>query len=68
MNLSYDLMQDRLSDLLLKSYPVDILLGIARRQCGTFEFYKANEIIDIGRELAEKALDSFENRQNNTLT
>lgn len=63
MNLSYDLMQDRLSDLLVKTYPVDILFGMARRQCGTFEFYKAKEIIDFGRELAEKVLDKYEEDQ-----
>jgi NTE family protein len=63
MNLSYDLMQDRLCELLIKTYPVDILFGISRRQGGTFEFYKAKEIIDIGRELAEKTLDKFEENQ-----
>lgn len=60
MNLSYDLMQDKLTGLLVASHPVDIHIKVARRQCGTFEFYKAREIIDIGRELAEKALDEYE--------
>ncbi|WP_194775125.1 patatin-like phospholipase family protein [Pararhodonellum marinum] len=56
MNLSFDMMQDRLSDLLVQQYALDLLVEVSRRQCGTFEFYRASEIIQIGKELTEEAL------------
>ncbi|MDN3669210.1 patatin-like phospholipase family protein [Echinicola jeungdonensis] len=50
MNLSFDLMQDRLSDYIIQTYSVDAVIQMSRKICGTFEFYRAKEIIDIGRE------------------
>ena len=56
MNLSFELMQDRLSDYILQTYPVDMVVQISRKQCGTFEFYRAKEIIQIGKELTLNSL------------
>jgi NTE family protein len=56
MNLTIDTMQDRISDYILEHHPVDVHIKISRKQCGTFEFYRAKEIIEIGREVA---LDSL---------
>ncbi|MBS9523348.1 patatin-like phospholipase family protein [Litoribacter alkaliphilus] len=56
MNLSMDMMQDRISDYILEQHPVDVHVKISRKQCGTFEFYRAKEIIEIGREITIEAL------------
>ena len=52
---SMDLMQDKLSDVKIDRYPPDILIKIPRSAAGTFEFYRAEEIIEIGRLAFEKA-------------
>lgn len=49
MNKSYDLMQDRLSSLILKNHDPDIVVDVSRNICSTFEFYKGKEIIEEGR-------------------
>lgn len=50
LNESIDLMQDRLTSLLLEKHRPDILVNISRDVCGTFGFYKARELIRIGYE------------------
>jgi len=58
---SFDLLQDRYCQLLLENYPVDAQIKIARKQCGTLEFHRANELIEVGRIKACEALDRLEN-------
>ncbi|MFC3416453.1 patatin-like phospholipase family protein [Algoriphagus hitonicola] len=58
---SFDLLQDRFCELLLEKYPVDVQIKVARKQAGTLEFYRAAEMIEIGRIKARKALDKLEN-------
>lgn len=60
MNMSFDLMQDRLSDYILQLHPADAVIQMSRKQCGTFEFYRAREIIAMGRELAQTTLKQLE--------
>ena len=55
-NSSFDAMQANLSRIKLAAYPPDILIEIPRDLCGTFEFYRANEIIDFGYETTRKVL------------
>jgi len=56
LNFSFDLLQDRLTSMVLEKRSPDILVRIARQQCGTLEFYKAAELIEIGRKKANTAL------------
>lgn len=56
MTLTLDTMQDRISDFIVEQHPIDLHIKLSRRQCGTFEFYRAKEIIEIGRELTIEAL------------
>lgn len=58
LNDSIDLMQDRLTSLLLEKYPPDILVEISREACSTFEFYKAAELIALGRVAVEEVLNN----------
>jgi NTE family protein len=57
---SFDLLQDRFCELLLEKHDVDIQVKVARKQAGTLEFHRSAELIEIGREKAQKALDDWE--------
>ena len=60
VNRSFDLLQDRFCELLLEKHDVDIQVKVARKQAGTLEFHRSAELIEIGREKAQKALDDWE--------
>lgn len=53
---SYDLTQDRLTELMIQVHKPDIVVNISRDACGVFEFYRANEIIEEGRTAFRRAV------------
>jgi NTE family protein len=57
LDLSLDLTLDRLVEANLKLCPADLVVEIPRNSCSVFEFYRASELIDIGREAYVKARD-----------
>ena len=61
LNYSFDMLQDRLSELVLEKYQVDIIVEISRIQAGTLEFHRAAELIEIGRQKALAAIKKYEN-------
>ena len=48
-------MQDTIADLKLSAYSPDVIVEIPRNACGFFEFWRAEELIALGRERAERA-------------
>lgn len=60
LNFSFDLLQDKLSDLVIEKHPVDIIVEISREQAGTLEFHRAEELIQVGRMKMEQAIKKFE--------
>lgn len=40
----------------LAAYSPDVTIEIPKNACGIFEFYRAKELIELGRRKAEKAL------------
>lgn len=44
----------------LAAYPPDLLIEVPRTVCRSLEFHRANEVIEIGQELAGVALDGLE--------
>jgi NTE family protein len=60
LNKSYDLTQDRLTELMISYYKPNLVVEISRDACGVFEFYRANEIIEEGRKAFKKALSATE--------
>ncbi len=56
MNASFDLMQDQLSEMILDTYQPDMVINISREASGTFEFYKAEEIIRSGKQAYYNAI------------
>jgi NTE family protein len=55
MTKSFDMTQDRLTELMISVYRPDIVVEISRDCCGVFEFYRANEIIEEGRRAFKEA-------------
>ncbi len=56
VNLSYEVMQSTLTNYKLAGYPPDVLVEIPKSSARTFEFHRAPELIEIGRERTEAAL------------
>lgn len=53
---AFDAMQSTIARQKLAAYPPDIVIDIARNACGTLEFYRAAEMIDLGYRRAEVTL------------
>jgi len=48
-------MQDTIADLKLSAYSPDVIVEVPRNACGFFEFWRAEELIVLGRERAAQA-------------
>ncbi|MBP6978430.1 MAG: patatin-like phospholipase family protein [Bacteroidales bacterium] len=62
-NKSLGLMVHRISRLTIEGYPYDLLISVSRDMFGTYDFYKASEIIEEGALAAKKALEEY-NKEN----
>ena len=49
----------QLGRLMLEQYSPDILIEVSRHTCSTFDFYKAEELVETGRNAAKKSIDRF---------
>lgn len=58
LNQSSSMMIQTNADLTLQLYPPDVLVRIAKNAYGTMEFYKYDEIVALGRQKMEAALDA----------
>jgi len=56
---SMQAMQDTISRLRLSACPPDVLVEIPRNACGFFEFWRAEELIELGRERIARAFDGL---------
>lgn len=61
MNRTIDIAQAALARHQMAAYPPDLLIEVPRTACRSLEFHRAAEVIDLGRELAAKALDGYRN-------
>jgi len=66
MTQSMDLMQANLSRLRLAAYPPDLLIEIPRNVSTVYEFYRARELIELGRERTAQALETWKPRLRGT--
>lgn len=53
---SMQTMQDTITRLKLAGCPPDVLVQVPRNACGFFEFWRAEELIELGRERAAQAM------------
>jgi NTE family protein len=59
MNRTIDIAQAALARHTLAAYPPDLLIEVPRSACRSLEFHRAEEVIEVGRTLAGRALDAF---------
>ncbi|SES93955.1 NTE family protein [Nitrosomonas marina] len=59
VNQAIDAMQSTIARQKLAAYPPDHTIEIARNACGTLEFERASEMIELGYRKAAKNLDSI---------
>ncbi|MGB0969817.1 MAG: patatin-like phospholipase family protein [Mycobacterium sp.] len=60
MNRTIDIAQSALARHTLAAYPPDLLIEVPRTACRALDFHRANEVIEIGQELACAAFDTFD--------
>jgi NTE family protein len=62
LNQSMDLMQANLSRLRLAAYEPDLLIRMPRNVSTAYEFYRARELIELGRERTRQVLSEWKER------
>ncbi len=60
VNQSFEVMQTSLAQYKIAGYPPDVLINVPKRVCRFFEFYKAPELIMLGRQIARDTLERYE--------
>jgi NTE family protein len=66
MNLSIETMQSALAQYKIAGYPPDLLVNLPKSASRTYDYHKAPELIQLGRERMTEALDRFENHENSS--
>jgi NTE family protein len=56
---STETMQNTIARLKMAAFSPDVVVAIPRNACGFLEFYRAQEMIELGRREAERALDEL---------
>lgn len=62
MSMTMDTMQNAIARLKLAAYSPDVIVEVPRDACSFYEFYRAEELIEVGRERAEHALGRAHSR------
>jgi NTE family protein len=63
LNKTYDFMQDRLCEQSIEIHKPDIIVNIPRHVGTTLEFYRAEELVEEGRVAAQKAIQTWKEKQ-----
>jgi NTE family protein len=62
LDLAIDTLRNVVANFRLAGYPPDLLITIPRDACGTMDFHRADELIELGRERARAALATVRSR------
>jgi len=62
INRSTGLLAHHLSLMNIEKYKPDMLVNISRHSAGTFDFFKAEELIETGRQAARKSIKGYTTR------
>ncbi|HRZ31302.1 MAG TPA: patatin-like phospholipase family protein [Flavobacterium sp.] len=57
------LMLSQIAKLTLEMNPPDILIEVSRDSCGTFDFYKAEELIELGKKATREGMGKLINQK-----
>tara|TARA_B100001109_G_scaffold167044_1_gene136069 strand:+ start:25415 stop:26344 length:930 start_codon:yes stop_codon:yes gene_type:complete len=60
LNQVFEVMSSSLTQYKVAGYPPDLLIRMPVKACEVYEFYRAEEVIETGRHIADEALDEFE--------
>lgn len=60
VNQSFETMQTSLAQYKIAGYPPDVLINVPKRVCRFYDFHKAPELIQLGRQIASDTLDKYE--------
>jgi NTE family protein len=60
-------MVHRISALTMETYRPDILINISKKAGHTFDFYKASQLIELGRQAARKAIAEYKKQYDTEL-
>ena len=66
MNLAIETMQSALVQYKIAGYPPDLLVNVPKNVCRSYDYHKAPELIQLGRERMAHALDRYEQKQGGT--
>ena len=56
-------MTDHMAQMSLKNYSPDLLIEVSHDACGTFDFFKAEEMLEMGRAATVRVLERRESEQ-----
>lgn len=59
MNNTIDLMTSRIAEMVMEKQPPDMLIEMSRDSCSTFDFYRAEEMVEAGRLAAVKSIEAL---------
>lgn len=62
INKTISVMTEHIAQTTIERYPPDIMINISKDSCGIFDFYKAEELVEIGRYATIKYLDDRKNK------
>ncbi|MDO3722343.1 patatin-like phospholipase family protein [Marinobacter sp. chi1] len=66
MNLTIETMQSALVQYKIAGYPPDLLVNLPKNACRSYDYHKAPELIQLGREKMTAALDRYERNRNSS--
>jgi NTE family protein len=53
-------MTNQLALTIIKDSPPDIIVAISKKPCGTYDFFKAEELVETGRYATREKLNSLQ--------
>ncbi len=62
INKTISIMTNHISQITIEKYPPDILIEVSKEACWTFDFYKAEEMLENGRISAQNVLEDYKNK------
>jgi NTE family protein len=62
INKTITLITHHTTQMSLEKYSPDVLINVSHDACGNFDFYKAEEMIEMGRHSAAKSLEAYKNK------
>ena len=59
MNQTLSVLIHRTADLLMEKHPPDMLIEVSRDSCETYDFYMAEEMVEMGRHAVKQKIEKL---------